>query len=288
MPVAATASDVWTERRRRVGELRARQGFARQLLDFYGALLAVQERAFDDAAANRPAAEDLASYVTDIVVPSVLDVSLALGPERMRSELIHRIETDHPRAIVLRWIDGGEQPAVDRFLARAALGPVLEALGADARRICAGPRDELHCPDCGGLPQLSYFDPGPEDLATGPRRLLCSRCSATWGFARMTCPGCGEDRSAKLSIFSEHGTTSGEQGSVVRGLQRGVPPMDHGAIFPHVRIEACESCRHYLLSIDVASDPKAVPLVDELAAIPLDLYARDRGFTKITPNLMGF
>ena len=52
--------------------------------------------------------------------------------------------------------------------------------------------------------------------------------------------------------------------------------------------EACESCRHYLLSIDVASDPKAVPLVDELAAIPLDLYARDRGFTKITPNLMGF
>jgi len=31
-----------------------------------------------------------------------------------------------------------------------------------------------------------------------------------------------------------------------------------------------------------------VPVVDELAAIPLDLYAREQGFSKITPNLMGF
>jgi len=288
MAVAVTATDVWTERRRRVGELRSRQGFARQLLDFYGALLATQEKAFHDAAASRPAAEDLASYVTELVVPSVLDVSLSVGPERMRSDLIHRLETEHPRAIVMRWIDGEEQPMVDRFLARAALGPVLEALGPEARGACAGPRDLLHCPDCGGPPQLSCSAPSPEDLATGPRRLLCARCGATWGFARMTCAVCGEDRSANLSIFSEHGTTSGEQGSVVRGLQRGAPPNDHGAVFPHIRIEACESCRHYLLSIDLASDPRAVAVVDELAAIPLDLYARERGFTKITPNLMGF
>jgi len=59
-------------------------------------------------------------------------------------------------------------------------------------------------------------------------------------------------------------------------------------LFPHVRIEACETCRRYLLNIDVAADPQAVPLVDELSALPLDLYARDLGFTKITPNLMGF
>jgi hypothetical protein len=29
-------------------------------------------------------------------------------------------------------------------------------------------------------------------------------------------------------------------------------------------------------------------VVDELAALPLDLVARERGFTKIIPNLMGF
>ncbi|TMC82561.1 MAG: formate dehydrogenase accessory protein FdhE [Chloroflexi bacterium] len=284
----AAASDVWAERRRRVRELRSRQGFARQLLDFYGALLGVQQTAFDGAAAARPAADKLAGYVAELVVPSVIDLSLAAGPDRMRHELIHRLESESPQAIVQAWIDGQDQSAVDRFLARAALGPVLEALGPQARAACAGPRDALHCPDCGGPPQLSYSAPGPEDLATGPRRLLCARCGASWGLARMTCPACGEDRSAKLSIFSEQGTMSGEHGSVVRGLQRGVPPNDQGAIFPHLRIEACESCRHYLLSIDLAANPRAVAVVDELAAIPLGLYARDRGFTKITPNLMGF
>jgi hypothetical protein len=29
-------------------------------------------------------------------------------------------------------------------------------------------------------------------------------------------------------------------------------------------------------------------VVDEMAALPLDLYAREHGFTKIIPNLMGF
>ena len=46
MPATLIARDVWTDRRRRIKELRVRQGFARQLLDFYGALLAVQEKVY--------------------------------------------------------------------------------------------------------------------------------------------------------------------------------------------------------------------------------------------------
>jgi formate dehydrogenase maturation protein FdhE len=42
------------------------------------------------------------------------------------------------------------------------------------------------------------------------------------------------------------------------------------------------------LTIDLDRDPRAVPLVDEIAAIPLDLYAKERGLTKLVPNLMGF
>ena len=288
MPVAVVARDVWTERRRRVLELRGRQGFARQLLDFYGALLSVQEKAHLDAARASPPADRLASYVAEVVVPSVLDVSLSMGPERMRSLLIHRLETKEPRAIVQRWILGEDQPVVDRFLARASLEPVLEALDAGVKAACAGLRDARHCPACGGPPQLSFFAASPEDLATGPRHLLCARCAATWGYPRMTCAACGEDASAKLPIFSEHGTASGERGSVVRGLPHGAVQAQHPAVFPHVRVEACDTCHQYLLNIDLAADPKAVPIVDELAAIPLDLYARDRGFTKITTNLMGF
>jgi formate dehydrogenase maturation protein FdhE len=54
-----------------------------------------------------------------------------------------------------------------------------------------------------------------------------------------------------------------------------------------MRIDACAACSRYLLSIDLGRDPRAVPVVDELAAIPLDLHAADRGFTKVIPNLMG-
>ena len=107
----------------------------------------------------------------------------------------------------------------------------------------------------------------------------------------MTCPGCGEDSSSRLPIFSEEGNASGERGSVVRGLEGRLgdrAKAEQQAVFPHVRIEACDSCKRYLLNVDLLADPAAVPLVDEISALPLDLYAREKGFTKITPNLMEF
>jgi FdhE protein len=286
--VAIAGTDVWTQRRRRVAELRGRHGFARQVLDFYGALLGVQEKAFVEAVGASPPAETLASYVAEVVFPSVVDVSVAAGPDRLRAEVIGRVGTEDAHEIVSRWMRSEDQPAVDRFLARASLGPVLEALGPDARSACAGPRDAQHCPDCGGPPQLSFFARSSDDLATGPRNLLCARCGHTWGYARMTCAACGEDSSAKLTVFSEHGTASGERGSVVRGLAGGLAVARDDAIFPHMRIEACASCLKYLLTVDLATDAGAVPVVDEIAAIPLDLFARERGYTKITTNLMGF
>jgi formate dehydrogenase maturation protein FdhE len=35
-------------------------------------------------------------------------------------------------------------------------------------------------------------------------------------------------------------------------------------------------------------DRRAVAQVDEIAAIPLDLYAKERGLRKVVPNIMGF
>jgi formate dehydrogenase maturation protein FdhE len=284
MAAVLTSTDVWADRRRRVAQLRARPGYARQLLDFYGALLVVQETAFEEATKASPAASQIASFAAEIAAPAVIDVSVAVGPERMRSELIDSLGVRDPREMIETWMRGDEQPSVERFLARAAVGPVLEAI-PEARAACGGPRDALHCPECGGPPQLSYLAPAPEDLATGARHLLCARCGASWGFTRMRCAGCGEETSAKLPIFSEMGTTSGERGSVVRGLTRPAPAE---AVFPHVRIEACETCRRYVLSFDFDVDRHSVPVVDEIGALPLDLFARDRGFTKITTNLMGF
>ena len=287
----ATASEQWTERRRRVSELKRRQPFARELLDFYGAVLAVQQDAFDAARLASPPGARLVAYVAEMVAPAVVDVSVAAGPVRLRDMVAKRVEVADLRDIVAAWVWGEDQVPVDRFLARASLGPVLEALGPGAAASCAGPRDRRHCPACGGPPQLSYFAVAAEDLASGGRFLVCARCHRSWGYARMTCAGCGEDSTSRLPIFSEEGTTSGERGSVVRGLQGKLEKhqgAERTAVFPHMRIEACDTCRRYLLNIDLATEPKAVPVVDELAALPLDIYAGERGFSKITPNLMGF
>ena len=291
MAQAAVAAGPYADRRTRAAALRGRHAFARELLDFYGALLGVQEQAYLEATSARPSAGNLVAYVAEMAVPAVVDVSVAAGPARLRDAVAARLETADPREIVAAWIGGEEQVMVDRFLARASLGPVLEALGPEAAASCIGLRDHWHCPSCGGPPQLSYFAIAGEDLAAGGRFLLCARCLSSWGYARMTCPGCGENSSSRLPIFSEEGTASGERGSVVRGLQGQLGDHDGPgpkAVFAHVRIEACDTCRRYLLNIDLAADPAAVPDVDEMTALPLDLYARERGFSKIIPNLMGF
>ncbi|HXN78364.1 MAG TPA: formate dehydrogenase accessory protein FdhE [Candidatus Dormibacteraeota bacterium] len=291
MASSAVSAGPYSERRRRTRALLGRYPFARELLDFYGALLAVQEQAYDEASSAKPAARDLVAYVAEMVVPSVLDVSVAAGPPKLGEAVALCLERTDPREIVAAWIGNEDQVLVDRYLARASLGPVLEALESEAAESCIGMRDPRHCPTCGGPPQLSYFALPSEDLAAGGRFLLCARCQRSWGYARMTCPACGEDSSSRLPIFNEEGTASGERGSVVRGLEgrlgeRG--KAEHTAVFPHLRIEACETCRHYLLSVDLLADPAAVPLVDEMSALPLDLYAREKGFSKLTPNLMGF
>ena len=57
-------------------------------------------------------------------------------------------------------------------------------------------------------------------------------------------------------------------------------------VLPHLRADGCESCRRYIITVDLRKDAEAVPIVDELVALPLDLYVQERGFAKITPNLM--
>jgi len=283
--MAQVMTDSWERRRVRTEVLRGRYPFAAEMLDLNAALLPVQEAAFLDAITAPPEPQRISDYVADQVVPGVIEVTMASGPERLRAAVAERLAAAGAGAMVEGWMRGDGQHAADRYLARAALSPVLEAIGDLAASAFDGPRDDSHCPFCGGPPQLSYFAVAAEDLASGGRRLVCARCHGDWGYPRMTCTSCGEQSGSRLPVYSEVGTAAGERGGVVRGL--GIP-AETDALFPHTRIDACETCGRYLLNIDLAGDGQAVPLVDELSALPLDLYARDLGFTKITPNLMGF
>jgi FdhE protein len=93
--------------------------------------------------------------------------------------------------------------------------------------------------------------------------LLCSLCSSEWAFRRILCPECGEENHEKLPRYSAVG-------------------------IPAVRVEACETCRHYQKSVDLTLDGLAVPVVDEIAAAPLDLWAAEHDYRKIQANIVGF
>jgi formate dehydrogenase maturation protein FdhE len=64
-------------------------------------------------------------------------------------------------------------------------------------------------------------------------------------------------------------------------------PYFHSSSFGHLRIDACDTCGRYLKTVDRTRVGLAIPLVDEVAGAPLDIWARDRGYQKLELNLMG-
>ena len=147
------------------------------------------------------------------------------------------------------------------FFPRAFLQPIAQALveataAADAE---GGSSHGATCPRCGSPPLLAMLRDEPE--VTGRRLLLCSLCSSEWSFLRGRCPSCGEERPDELSYHVSDA-------------------------WPHVRIEGCRSCQTYLKAIDLRTDGTAVPEVDELAAVELDLWAGEQGLTKLQKNVL--
>ena len=115
------------------------------------------------------------------------------------------------------------------------------------------------CPLCSALPLAGVLRPEGD----GARRsLVCSFCAHEWAYRRLVCPACGEEDVVKLVVYSAPN-------------------------FPHVRVEACDSCRQYIKTIDLTKDGHAIPVVDELATIPLNLWASEQGYTKLHLNILG-
>jgi hypothetical protein len=270
-------------RRRRAEAMRARHPFATEVLTLYLALLPAQEEAWAAARESPPDPDEMPRWVAARVLPAVVDATVAAGPPALREAVQARPVGANGEALV-GWLQGAELDPIDRYLARASLAPVLEALGDRAGAACAPMRDgeaSSRCPRCGALPQLSSLASSGESLVSGPRSLLCARCGFGWSSSRSVCPACGESEDAQLSVYAER-----LEAPVMSG--NGDRDSDHQPVFPHLRIAACATCSRYLIEVDLARDARAVPEVDELAALPLDLYAADQGLTKITPNLMGF
>jgi FdhE protein len=268
-------------RRLRAESLRARHAFAAEVLALYVGLLDVHDDAWNAVRQLPPDPEDVPRWAAAVVLPAVVGATLAAGPPALREAVRDRSEAANREALA-GWLAGAALDPIDRYLARASLAPVLEALGERAGDACVRGSGGERCPRCGGPPQLSCLAASGESLVSAPRSLLCARCGSSWTCSRSVCPACGEDRQARLSIYAERWD------GPVTADRNGEGDSDARPVFPQLRIASCSTCRRYLIEVDLARDPRAVPEVDELAALPLDLYAADQGLTKVTPNLMGF
>lgn len=146
----------------------------------------------------------------------------------------------------------------DRLLTWIFLQPYAEYL-ADHREIAIVDGTPATCPLCGGKPIVGVL----RSEGNGAKKsLICMLCAHEWAFRRIYCPACGEEREPQMAFYS-------------------APEI------AHVRVDVCDTCHTYLKTIDLTKTGLAVPVVDELATIPLDLWAREHGYNKLQINLLG-
>jgi FdhE protein len=264
---SAKMNSNWDKRVQRAAELAGRFAFAKEILDFYGRVLTVQQSIFEGISspsvatkAGEPSFRSRLGAVDACAhLPALLSLAEQYGPAKLAEKArTMRGMSDEQQPRMLQNFLGAEA-APNAFFARALLQPYAERLAADsASSPLTG--DRFVCPVCGSHPQAAVLRPEGDG---GKRFLLCSLCLTEWEFRRILCAACGEENHKKLPRYSADDVAA-------------------------VRVEACDTCHLYLKSIDMTVDGLAVPLVDEVATVPLDLWAAEHGYKKIEPNLMGF
>ena len=279
----------WERRIERAEQLAQSVAHARQILAFYAEVLKWQRETFTHLASASSPQPLTGSFEVDH--PLLLDhfaSLLALAKRQGSAALAAQAEElaadrDDWKDLVAAYWHGDLAPE-ESFFARVCLQPYLELLANTntppfdsnltafaAAQIGGLVQAQPHrlCPFCGRKPQLALLS-NETDLpgmvagsAEGGRRfLMCGDCLTLWPYQRIACVNCQEADPYKLPYYSAED-------------------------IPHMRVECCDSCRHYLKSIDLTKDGRPVPPVDELAALPLDLWAHEQGYLKIQPNLAG-
>jgi formate dehydrogenase maturation protein FdhE len=246
----------------RASALAQQSSSARAPLEFAAGLLQAQGAladAIDAVHSGHPLcgnlADDLGAFEVHLAI--VLSFVADRGPAILRD--LARQRTEDPRArLAAFWRDGGS--GRDDYLSRALLRPyaeVLAARGVDPHRSAAAGG----CPVCRGFPAIAWRESSRD--GEGAQRVLgCGLCSHAWPIQRILCPTCGEERPDKLPAFQSDR-------------------------YPAARIEACATCRAYVKSIDLTVDAFAVPEVDDLASLSLDVWASEQGYERLEPGLAG-
>ena len=256
----------WDTRIQRAKELAHESDATKEILTFYAELLQSQKEV-DELLRSRRGWLPSGSLTEDLSVVRecssvVLRTVEGNGPPPLVDEA--RSLLSAPEKVDELLLAYWQNPADTQFFAKAILQPYMRWLAESGGH----PLDrgfesiEWRCPFCGGLPQVSFLKIKEATSESGNRDLVCATCTVNWSFRRVACAYCGEERPAKLGYF-------------------------HTPEYDHIRIEACDTCKHYIKGVDLTRLGFAIPLVDEVAAAALDVWCQDHGYTKIELNLVG-
>jgi FdhE protein len=269
-----TTPPSWDARIRRAETLSRKIPGAREILTFYSSIAEFQRESYAHYSSTRAPLPpkvvenavrgDLPTKVVAKRFPAFLSLVETAAPAPL-AEFAHEFksQTDSWEPLLQNYWEKGarfEPVAEERlaFCARAFLQPYAEYFAKTSGETTP-PLTERLCPVCLGMPQVAALRPEGE----GARRsLVCGFCNNEWGFRRIVCPSCGEEDEKKLSVYV-------------------------AKEFDIARVEACETCASYLISIDLTKDGHAIPIVDELACVPLGLWAAGKGYHKLQPNIFG-
>lgn len=197
-----------------------------------------------------PLFEHFLAKVADVGTDVIAEVGRAL----LAADVVDRL------GVLREALEHGEGESPEAaFHARAFLEPLVTSLAAADSRDVSG-WTHGHCFECGAPPGVAVLRDLPDAL--GSRSLVCSLCATEWRFKRLTCPHCGETEADRLLVHTAESVA-------------------------HVRVDECTTCERYFKTVDLRRSGNAVPMVDELATVELDLWARDRGLRKVRVNVLG-
>jgi len=262
----------WSKRIQRAAELEDAYPFAAEVLRFYQRLADFQQKLYSslESANNgsprtvsRPSDEDLQVQFLLPRFPEFLSCMEAISPKPLADSARHlRAEQSRQWEKLLSSYWAGEIQSSDgdanSLLAQGFLQPYAEFIADHAEFLNYDGTVPL-CPFCGSKPLLGVLRPEGDGAK---RSLICSLCMTEWNYGRLRCAACGEETVEKLAVYTT------EQ-------------------FPHVRVEACDGCHSYIKTVDLTKNGLAIPIVDELATLPLNLWAREHDYVKLQPNLLG-
>lgn len=261
----ARMRETWQQRIDRAVHLSDEHEATRPLLRAYGALLALQRDCYEALKCTPHRLAGSVELDLPVLRPCVRPMlrGVATLGSSLLAEDARRLLEGGDSALDAVLVDGWRRPSGQPFFPKIILQPYAEHLAAvNVRPV---DRDAAlrpgACPFCGGAPQLAILE-SAGDADGGGRRLLCAVCLTTWPFRRVLCAHCGEEDERRLGYFQS-------------------------PAFHYLRVDACETCKHYLKTVDLTRLGLAVPIVDEVAGGALDLWATEHEYQKIELNLVG-